>query len=194
MKELQILKKQQIDQLKKDLEKATGLLLPDDSIRFGDLKFHIYSGSKENEFHFQIFWGPHKIFSKKHVLDISSEHLIDHLKELVTQSSRTIAQALTQYCETRLNDFLQIELQPLMMNHGLDVLQIDLKVRRSSKKSPNQTNGGWPIWCLLLSWIDEFGEFQEFVYKIYFNTQSKKFDIPPQEIISQFIKYRNSLI
>ncbi len=192
MKELRTFSPQELQTLKETLEKASGLILPNDPTRFGELKFHVYSGATEHEFHFQIFWGPHKIFTKKHLLQSSKHDLLQALQALLKESAAEITQALLNYCAERLNDFLQIELQPLLMAHGLDTLQVNVKVKPSTK-APTQQNGGWPIWCLLMSWVDEFGEFQEFAHKIFFDVSQKQFQISAEEIVKNFVKYRNQL-
>ncbi len=194
MKKLKSLNEDDVAVLKQILEESTRLTFPEDATRFGALKFHIYSGAGSNEFHFQLFWGPHNLYSKKHVQEKSSNELITDLGRFIKKDGKKIAQAAIQYCEERLTDFLQIELQPLLMANGLNALEIEIKIRQSKKTKATDDNGGWPVWCLLMSWMDEFGEFQEFVHKITFNKEIKHFDIDPQVIIKKFIAYRNSLI
>ncbi|MHB2148957.1 hypothetical protein ACX8XP_07880 [Calditrichota bacterium LG25] len=194
MKELKAFTESELQILKETLEKASGLLFPDDATRFGALKFHFYSAAKANEYHFQIFWGPHKIFSRKHIQGANKDELLRDLQLALKKSANSIVRAAVQYCEDRLNDFLQIELQPLLNKHGLDLLQLDIRVRQSKKKLPAGSNGGWPVWCLLMAWTDEFGEFQEFVHKIVFDVQRKQFNISAVDIVKQFINYRNSLL
>ena len=194
MKELKTLSEREFQILRQNLEQATGLIFPDDPTRFGELKFHIYSGRQKNEFHFQVFWGPHNIFSQKHMKESSAGDLIGDLGKSLQKASAKITRAALQYCEDRLNDFLQIELQPVLMSNGLNALEIDIRVRQSKKTHHVGKNGGWPVWCLLMSWTDEFGEFQEFVHNIVFDEQERKFVIQPQVIVQKFIGYRNSLI
>lgn len=194
MKELKALNEQDFSFLKHSLEKSTGLLFPDDATRFGDLKFHIYSGASDKEFHFQLFWGPHKLYAKKHLKERSPDDLFKDLANSIKKDGKKIARAAIQYCEERLADFLQIELQPVLLANGLNALEIEIKVRQSKKVRAGAANGGWPVFCLLMSWTDEFGEFQEFVHKITFNKENKLFNIDPQIIVKKFINYRNSLI
>jgi len=193
MKELKSLNEPDVALLKQILEESTRLIFPEDATRFGDLKFHLYSGSSSEEFHFQLFWGPHNIYSKKHVKEKFSNDLFNNIGKFIKKDGKKIARAAIQYCQERLADFLQIELQPVLMTHGLNTLEIEIKLRQSQKSRASAANGGWPIWCLLMSWTDEFGEFQEFVHKITFNKEKKTFEIDPQSIVKKFINYRNSL-
>ncbi|MHB2152991.1 hypothetical protein ACX8XN_01185 [Calditrichota bacterium GD2] len=62
MKELKAFTESELQILKETLEKASGLLFPDDATRFGALKFRFYSAAKANEYHFQIFWDRTKSF------------------------------------------------------------------------------------------------------------------------------------
>ncbi|NOX88156.1 MAG: hypothetical protein GXO77_03955 [Calditrichaeota bacterium] len=194
MKELNPFSAEEIKALKKHLESCCGVKIPEDTTRFGEIRFYLYSGSKSDEFHIQIFWGPHKIFSKRHFYPKSGESLLNTIQSIILKNSGAIKEELFEYCEERLNDFAYIELEPLIERHKLTFLNIDLKVCKARKKIHPSQSGGWPLWCVVMSWKDEFGEFQEFVRPLKFNSQTQIFEINGESIIKEFLKFRDQLI
>ncbi len=195
MEELYILSEPQTMVLFKTLEHACGLILPGERSGIDRITFHVYQKKHhQNSSDRRIFlirWGLHQIFQKKHLPELSPQKLEAQLKNIIQMNSTAIKQTLFKRCGEFLSDTVTLTLEPALYAHNIVLDNYKLKVCNTRKKA---SNAGWPAYCILLSWTDENGAFQEFIYPLQFNEQAKQFLIPAEEIVTQFIRYRDTQI
>ncbi len=194
MKEIELLSEKDKRELLRLLEKQCGLLLPADQIRLGAITFHLFRYQQQDGLYFLIRWGMQKIFSSKGISDAGTKRVLAQLRTLIRGNKTAIKKALTGYYGEQLNNLAQIELQPELTRQCSDAAQLNLSVcqaRRCRAKSTN--NYGWPNFCVMISWLDETDEFQEFLFTLPLDAQSKSFTIPSEEIIVQFRRYRDTI-
>jgi hypothetical protein len=198
MEELNLINNQQGMELWKALEQNTGLLLPRDKEHFGEVSFHVYVRTRtdfeknDNEYVFHIRWGMHKIFSEKHLCLKNPAECLDDLIKVIKSNKNQIKIKLIEYIEGQLGSIVTLELEPAFNQKFSSLRLYEIKVDRGRNK--NNVSHGWPNICIFISWYDEFGYFQEFIYPIRLYRETRCFRIPIPEIITQFQRYRDSLV
>jgi len=195
MKEIELLSAKDKNELLRLLEEQCGLLLPKDKALFGAITFHLFRGQRQQGLHFLIRWGLQKIFSARGIHDAGAARVLEQLRSLIRSNKTTIKKALTDYCGEQLNNMAQIELQPELTRQCSDARQLSLSVCQARACRSKETNNhGWPNYCVVISWLDETDEFQEFLFPLAMEEQSRSFTIPGEAIIARFRRYRDTLI
>ncbi len=198
MQELHIISEAQKSVLLKTLEESCGLILPGEQSGLETLTFHIYQKkhhqNRSDRRIFLIRWGLHQVFQKKHLPEVPAQELETQLKNIIQKNSVPIKQALFKQCRDILSDAVTIELEPALNERHILLSSSSLKICNARKSKEKDSNCGWPNYCIFLSWTDESGEFQEFIYPLQFNKVEKQFRIPADEIVTQFIRYRDTQI
>lgn len=202
MEELNLLNGKTSERLWQALEEATGLLLPKEKERFGEISFHIYhyvqndTNGKNGDasYVFQIRWGMHKIYSQKRICLNLNADCLAALIEIIKNDKNQIKKELIEYIENQLATIVTLELEPEFNRRFSMLRQFEMQVSRGRKKNLAIQTHGWPLLCVFISWYDELSEFQEFIFPIKIDAEIRQFVIPTQKIITQFQKYRDSLI
>ncbi|MBD3223893.1 MAG: hypothetical protein GF313_04140 [Caldithrix sp.] len=200
MREVSILNEQDIQILQKAMESSCQLLLPIQDDKLGAITFHVYSYENKDKQNqpdvcFQIRWGTHKIFNKRHLKANTENSInIENLKSIVSKHCQSIKKQLIDHCQNQLNNWVMIELDPHIQSHNPDLNQYELKVSRA--RSPKKENDchGWPCYCVVINWNDELGEFQEFLYHLHINPETRRFELPKADIVKAFQHYRDTVI
>lgn len=195
MKEANILTDQEKADLLAFMESCFNLTIPRNKERFGFISFHLYKYEKhsEPEWVFQIRWGSHQLFSKKHLkMDFKKEHL-PQLYDIITKSKFAIIKNTLEFCQNQLNNIVLLEIgpeltkrMPVMNDYKMFVRKLrPLKNREGSECLTNL--------CLCISWLDETGEFQEFIHPIPYDAETGYFSLSPSEIVSKFQVYQDQV-
>lgn len=180
------------------LEECCQVTLPDKRDDLDVVTFHIYQKKHHQTAHdrriFQIRWGLHQIFQIKHMQESSIEQTLEEIKTAIFKNGKKIQASLYKYCEQLLSDSVTLRLVPEIDKHSILLSSYKLKIC-SARKGKNDTDShGWPNYCVFLSWIDESGDLQQFIYPLHFDGAGKRFDIPTSDIATKFIQYRDSCI
>ncbi|MBN2426241.1 MAG: hypothetical protein JXR46_11220 [Calditrichaceae bacterium] len=197
MQELEILSEKDQAYLINALQKSCRMILPVSDQKFGALSFHIYSfdeRSTEGENVFQIRWGIRKLFQDKNIGKIDSQTLLKNLAHIIDKNFETIKKELNEYCLEQLQTYIAMEVEPVLSTNFGGLYDIKIGFCRSRKRAEEIKSSGWANFCIYISWTDEFGEFQEFLYPITFTGDQSSFDIPVDHIIKEFRRYRDSLL
>lgn len=197
MEEVDILTRADQQRLLIQLEQACGIVLPHARSNMGALSFHVYRFKDRNpgssrEWAFQIRWGVHKILSDKNLC--LNEQYLPVLMEVIKIHHKKIKQGLWDYAESQLNTIISLELEPELNRHRVDLVSFQLKVCKARQKVDALNKFGWPNFCVALSWYDELGDFQEFIYPLSFDPEKRCFVIPTQKLVREFLIYRDSAI
>ena len=196
MQELEILTEKDQEYLINALQKSCQMILPRSDQKFGALSFHIYvfdERSTEGDNVFQIRWGIRKLFQDKNIGKTDSQTLLKTLAQMIDKNSETIKKEINEYCMEQLQTYTAMEVEPVLNKSFGGLYDIKLGLCRGRKRTEEVKNSGWANFCMVISWTDEFGEFQEFLYPITLNDDQSCFDIPVEHIIKEFRKYRDSL-
>jgi len=202
MEEINILTAEDIKALLKSVEKECTLLIPDEKERLGELSFHLYeydkSGASGNtngkSVVFQIRYGMHKIFSKKHLTVNLKNKYLEDLVKVVCENKNDIKKAIIDYCQSQLETIISLELIPEFNKRFPYLFSYELKLCKARKKNQLMIKYGWPSLCVMISWTDEFGDFQEFMYPLMIDPESRHFQIETSKIISAYQTYRDQLV
>lgn len=202
MEEINLLTNKDIEKLLQTLSESCGMLLPDEKERLGEISFHLYqfnnpeSSEKygKESFAFQIRYGMHPIYSKKHIKLQTNQNSIEHLSKIVCENKDAIYDSIIQYCQTQLDTIIAMELEPEFNQKFPYIFSYDLKLCKTRKKNQQMLKVGWPSLCIAISWNDEYNEFQEFMYPLTIDPESRKFNIKTEMILTAFQKYRDELI
>lgn len=198
MEELHIISEALKSVLLGTLEDACGLIMPGEQSGLDRLTFHVYQKKHHQDSNdrriFLIRWGLHQIFQKKHLPELSPQELEAQLKNIIIKNSIAIKQALFKQCGEILSDAITLKLEPALNTQNILFTTSKLKICNVRKNSLKSSNCGWPNYCIFLSWTDDSGEFQEFIYPLQFSKPKKQFIIPAEEIVTQFIRYRDTQI
>jgi len=197
MVELNILSKQQEADILASVEEYCQLILPAESEHLETVSVHIYQKEHQQSVLdkriFQIRWGLHQIFQDKHLPDLSPAETTEILKHIIKKHSKKIRHALFSQCQEILSDTVLLELEPEINQRNIAFSSYKLKVCNARNTDKNYRNSGWLNFCVFISWIDENGDFQEFIYPLLFSEKKKRFHIPANEIVTAFIRYRDSI-
>ena len=194
MKEIQLLNSNDHQHLLQQVEKSTGLVLPVNDDRLGPISFHLYAYQEHPGVHFQMRWGVRTIFHKKNLPAADKDEMLNKLNRLIQRNAGLIKENLTVYCLEQLNNIVFLELDPHLSAVPDGGHQLTLEVCKARRKAKTVDTGGWPNYCVAISWFDESGEFQEFLYPLRIDRAQKMFLIPAGEIASRFRAYRDQLI
>ena len=193
MKEANILTDQDTSDLLAHLESSFNIKIPRNKERFGYISFHLYSYEKQDvhEWVFQIRWGRHQIFSKKH-LKLKEDYLSD-LIEVIESNKYSIMKAAIDFCENQLNDIVLLELGP-ELNKRLPLLNdYQLKVRKINLQKSKEASQCLSNYGLCISWFDDMGDYQEFMHPIPYDISTGFFDLSPEKIVSKFQVYQDQV-
>lgn len=197
MVELFILSKQQKADILGSIEQHCELILPAKSEHLEAVSVHLYEKEHQQSALekriFQIRWGLHQIFLDKHLPDLSPSETTEILKQIICKNAKKIRHSLFTQCQDILSDTVMLELEPEINQRNIAFSSYKLKVCNARNSDKNYTNSGWLNFCVFISWIDENGDFQEFIYPLLFSAKQKRFHIPAQEIVTAFIRYRDSM-
>lgn len=196
MEELHIINEEQQARLQTVLEKSCDLLLPGEHSGLEPLTFHIYQKKhhqkRSDRRIFLIRWGMHQVFQQKHLPEFLPEALETVLSSSIRKNRQKIREALFNRCREILSDIVTLELEPALNSRHVFLEAAQLKVCNTRKSEKHPWNGGWPAYCIFLSWTDESGAFQEFIYPLIFEEKEKRFILSSDEIVSKFIRYRDT--
>ena len=196
MEELHILSAEEKKLILNSIETNCKMVLPGEKSELDPVTVHIYQKEHHQDVHdcrvFQIRWGMHKIFQFKHLPESTDAKTEDTLSQIIKKNCSKIKNALLEHCQEILSDNITLQLEPELNRRNLFISSYTFKVCSTRKRNTHETNHGWPNFCLFLSWIDDTGEFQEFIHPLPFDELEKQFVITPHEIIDQFVKYRDA--
>ena len=202
MEEINLLTTKDTESLLQTVRKSCGILLPDEKERLGELSFHLYQfnspESSENygkeSLAFQIRYGMHHIYSKKHLKFQINQNSVEYLSRLICENKDTIYGSIIQYCQTQLDTIITIELEPEFNRRFPYIFSYDLKLCKSRNKNKQMVNAGWPSLCIAISWNDEYNDFQEFMYPLSIDPENRKLNLNTRTILTAFQNYRDSLV
>ena len=202
IEESRILSEKDKNKLYNSLEDSCQLMLPKEKERIGEITFHLYHyenikndiGSAKKHCLFQIRWGSHKIYSKKHLNMNPEKSCLDILTKAIQADRKQIKNALVEYCKNQLSSIVIIEFELEINKKSPNLTGYELQVCKCRKKNVEMNNSGWPNFCIFISWYDELGDFQEFIFPIKLDPESRLFQIPTQKIVSDFLVYRDTVI
>jgi hypothetical protein len=123
MKESNILTPKGKKDLLSFMETCFNTIIPCNKERFGSISFHLYKYDKQDHpsWVFQIRWGSHPLFSKKHIkLDPDKEYL-SQLHKIIENNKYRIMKASIEFCENQLNNAAMLEIEP-ELNRRLPLL------------------------------------------------------------------------
>ncbi len=196
MEELHIISEKQQADLLKRLESSCGLILPGEQSGLDPLTFHIYQKkhhkNKSDRRIFLIRWGLHQVFQQKHLPEFPIEQIENILGTVIQKNCSQIKKTLIEQCRGILNDAVTLKLEPTLNAQNILLITTQLKICKTRTRGSNDFNSGWPNYCVFLSWTDENGDFQEFIYPLKFNEQERQFIIPAEDIVTQFKRYRDT--
>ena len=196
MEELHIVSEQQAQQILAGLEKYCGILIPSPYSGLEPISVHIYQKKHQSEPGdcrvLQIRWGMHQIFSFKHFAKFNSEEIVNAIHEILKKNCKKIQEKLFEHCKEILSDFITLILEPELNSRNIILSSYNLKICNTRKNSKNENTGGWPNYCIFISWEDDQEDFLEFVYPVLFNEKTRQFELPVDDIITKLIKYRDS--
>jgi hypothetical protein len=180
------------------LENVTQLPLPKEDIYLGNINFFFYhksSSSKNAQYIFQIQWGSKSIFVLKNIILKDMKKIEDKCHSIFQDNADIIRAELVQYCVSQLNNIILVEL-PIQMRTFMPAFnEYRIFVDVSSCKPVNDNNQKlkWPSIAVFISWDDEFGDFQEFVFPLKFGYDKNHFILDYHDIIKELKIYWDSL-
>jgi len=195
MKEANILTPEDSQNLLAFMESCFNTTIPCNKQRFGEISFHLYKYEKQEdpEWVFQIRWGSHPLYSKKHLKLNSEDEYLSQLFSIIKNNKSSIIKASIDFCEDQLNNVALLEIEPelnkrlpLLSNYKIFIRKMrPNKVREASERLQN--------YGVCISFLDETGEFQEFVHPIPYNTQNGYFNLSAPEIVTKFQRFQDQV-
>ncbi len=186
------IKEPERSQLLKQLRAVTKLPLPYKDLYLGNVQFFLRNHDNKNDYDFQIRWGSKNILIERNVTSAAAEVSKEEIQRLMQVHAGSMRKKLIEYCVEQLNNIVTIELPiqlqkrlPSFVNYNLFV-----NICRIQKK---ETNNNWPAISVFISWDDELGEFQEFVYPLKFDNETDHFILDYEDIVNNLVRYRDSL-
>lgn len=188
--------------LLKTVEDNCAIIIPDEKERLGEISFHLYQYNcadncdnfGKTSWTFQIRYGIHPVFTKKHIKILTGQNQIEILSKIICENKNVIYTAIIEYCQNQMDTMVSMELEPEFNRRFSYIFNYDLKLCKSRKKNKLMLKAGWPSLCIAISWNDEFNEFQEFMYPLMIDPESKKFNLHPGTILTAFQKYHDAII
>jgi len=202
MKEINLLSKDDTKKLLDTIDSSCGILIPDEKERLGALTFHLYqfnNPEKSEQFGkeswaFQIRYGVHPVFSKKHLKIKTDQSQLNLLTRIICDNKEKIHHAIVEYCQSQMDTIIKMELEPEFNNRFPFIFKYDLKLCKSRNRNKRLLEAGWPSLCIAISWNDEYNEFQEFMYPLTIDSHSRKFNLDTGQILTAFQNYRDSVV
>jgi hypothetical protein len=202
MEEINLLKDKDIEQLVQAVGNSCGILLPNEKERLGEISFHLYKFDNpesserygKESLAFQIRFGMHPIFSKKHIKNQNNNDYVKYLSGIICENKEKIYASIIEYCQSQLDTIVAMELEPEFNRKFPYIFNYDLKLCKSRNRNKQMLDAGWPSLCIAISWNDEYDEFQEFMYPLTIDPDNKKFNLDPSIILSAFQNYRDAII
>ena len=199
---MNLLTQNDTEELWRTVEKSCNILIPDEKERLGEMSFHLYkydnTESSDNygkqSWTFQIRYGIHTVFSKKHIKMPSSQNYIESLTKIICDNKNKIYTSIIEYCQNQMDTMVSMELEPEFNSRFAYIFNYDLKLCKSRKRNKQMLKAGWPSLCIAISWNDDYGEFQEFIFPLTINPDTRKFNLNSDKILSAFQSYRDSVI
>jgi hypothetical protein len=180
------------------LEAATLLPLPEEDIYLGNINFFLYqkcSSSKDSHYIFQIQWGSKSILVVKSTTFKDINKIEDECNTIFQENAEKLRSALIQYCISQLNNIILVEL-PIQIRNLMPTFidyRIFVDISRYKSSNNNENKLRWPPISVFISWDDEFGEFQEFVYPLKFNHKNNHFTLDYNTLINELKVYRDTI-
>jgi len=177
------------------LQSIVSLPLPKKDLYLGNLNFLLYhkDSSKDNEYDFQLRWGSKSVFLCKQVLINDDKKIENDLTKKLNENKAEIRKEIIKYCISQLDGIILSEL-PIYIRQKMPSFfdyKVFVDLCRTRKK---QNNIHWPPISVFVSWDDENGEFQEFVYPLKFDYDTGNFNIDYPSIVKELQKYRDTAI
>ena len=179
------------------LEKSSRLPLPREDMYLGNINFALYhkSASSTNQYIFQIQWGSKSIFIIKNLPLKDMDKIENEMKKIFEKNAEALRSDLIKYCISQLNNIILVEL-PIHIRKEMPAF-IDYKlfvdVTRCVNKDNKEKKLKWPSIALFISWDDEFGDFQEFVYPLNFAYGTNHFILDYKSMIQELKRYRDKI-
>lgn len=197
MEEIHLLNADQMLSVLNAIQKHCGLILPGGRV-LDPVTVHLYQkkhhrSAKDNRL-FLIRWGVHQIFQYKSFPQLPAAESCEQIKNIIGDKAAAIRKSLVEYCPEILKDALTLRLDPELSRRTVLLTGYQIKVCPTPKKAHTDGNGGWPNFCLFLSWTDEDDTFQEFRHPLAFDEESRCFNIREKDIVDNFIRYRDTVI
>ena len=202
MEEVNLLTEKDTKELLKTVEQHCNIFIPDEKERLGEISFHLYKyDNNENidnfgkqSWTFQMRYGVHPVFTKKHITMPSDPNYHAVLTKIICDNKDKIYASIIEYCQNQMDTMVKMELEPQFHQQFSDIFSYDLKLCKSRNRNKQMLKAGWPSLCIAISWNDEYDEFQEFMYPLNINPNTRKFNLNPEQILSAFQSYRDSVI
>ncbi|MBN1407900.1 MAG: hypothetical protein JW956_08930 [Calditrichaceae bacterium] len=202
MEEVNQLTEKDTKELLKTVEKSCGIIIPYEKERLGELSFHLYkydnTENTENygtqSWTFQIRYGVHTVFTKKHIKIPANKNYNDILVKFICDNNDKIYASIVEYCQNQMNTMIAMELEPEFNRRFSYIFSYDMKLCKSRNKNKNMLQAGWPNFCIAISWNDDYNEFQEFMYPLTINPDTRKFNLNSDKILTAFQRYCDSII
>jgi hypothetical protein len=180
--------------LVKKLEDVTQLPLPKEDLSLGNINFFLYrksSSSNSDQYVFQIQWGAKSIFVEKNIILKDINKIEDKCYSLFRENAESIRTELIQYCISQLNNIILVEL-PIQLRQFMPTFndyRIFVDISSGKQINNNDKKLKWPPISIFISWDDEFGDFQEFVYPLKFSYENSHFILDYPSIIKELKVY-----
>lgn len=183
----------QFNDLLTALENETRLPIPAADPDLGKFDIIVHERTAPN-YVFKITWGAKNIFIEKS-FEPASKDIQTELVNIIKNNAGEIRKELITYCTEQLNNMVLMNFPIEMKKFLPGFFDYKVFVSQCRKKGDKKVKDGksWPVMSLFVSWDDEGGEFQEFVYPLDFDQNQNCFRIDYPEIIKKFIRYRDSL-
>ena len=202
MEEVNLLSEKDTIELLQTVERSCKILIPDEKERLGEISFHLYKyDNSENtdnfgkqSWTFQIRYGVHTVFSKKHIKIPANQNHHGVLVKIICDNKGKIYTSIVEYCQNQMDTMVKMELEPQFHQRFSDIFTYDLKLCKSRNRNKIMLKAGWPSLCIAISWNDDYDEFQEFMYPLTINPDTRKFNLNSNKILSAFQSYRDSII
>lgn len=184
------------------LEQECALLLPDEPERLGPITFHLHphklseaNSPADDSLHiFQLRYGMLSLFSYKQVKLNSQGEYMNDITHIIKANKSKIKTALIEYCQNQLETIINIELEPYLRKQFPYLFNYRLKLCQARLKNKDMLDIGWPSLCISISWTDDYGEYQEFMYPICLNKITRRFQLEVRQIVTAFQRYIHALI
>lgn len=202
MEEVNLLTEKDTKELLQTVEKFCDILIPDEKERLGEISFHLYKYDNadntdnygKQSWTYQIRYGVHTIFSKKHINIPADQNYNDVLAKTICDHKDKIYASIVEYCQNQMDTMVKMELEPQFQQRFSYIFTYDLKLCKSRNRNKQMLNAGWPSLCIAISWNDDYGEFQEFMYPLTINQDTRRFNLDSDKILTAFQSYRDSII
>ena len=185
-------------QLIKQLQVSTGLPLPVQDLYLGNINFLLYekeSASSSDVHVLQVQWGSKSLFIEKHFIIRKNKDLLEAIRDLFDNHCLELRDECIKYTVNQLNDIVAIEL-PIKIQEKFPAL-IDYRVfadiTKKHGKEITDNKTCWPQISVFITWEEDFGEFEQFVFPLSFDEETNHFILNYDEIVTAFIRYRDSL-